>query len=90
MPMTGAIGPLISVAMPRAIAAGSNFSRSIIQQPKTMNAVKLTSMRAVCADPHIISEVAQMNAASGPPILHISQMRKRNAISDGSTNAHIE
>ena len=90
MPITGAIGPLISVAIPNATPAGSSFSCCIIQTPRTIKAVKLTSIRAVCADPHTISDVAQTNAAIGPPIRHTSQIKNKNAMSDGSTNAHIE
>ena len=48
--------------------------------------VKLTSIRAVCADPHMTTDVPQINAATGPPIFHISHSNNANAMSDGSTN----
>ena len=76
--MTGAIGPLINVATasesPAIVKASESFSsktRPSIHAASTMNAVNPTSIRAVCADPQTSNELPQMNAASGPPILHI-------------------
>ena len=92
-----AIGPLIRVATPSAAphqisARDSPLSkkRCICQMPRTMKAVKPRSMRAVCAEPQIISDVAQMYTASGPPIRHISQSRKANPAIDGRTKAQVE
>src|SRR5438046_5430683 len=64
--ITMAIGLLIIVAMPRALAAAIRESRCSIQMPRVMYAVNDTSMRAVCAEPQTSSDVAQTNAASGP------------------------
>jgi hypothetical protein len=52
--------------------------------------VKETSIRAVWAEPHIISDDPQTNAASGPPIFQRSQSSSANAASDGSTNGQME
>src|SRR4051794_16571058 len=88
--MTMAIGPLISVAIPIAIAAVTSESRRSIQTPMVMNRVKATSIRAVCAETQTSIDVAQTNAAIAPPIRPITQIRAANARSDGITNAHVE
>ena len=83
--------------MPRAMADQSSArkssrskKRSSCQTARTMKAVKLTSIRADCAEAQIISDEPQMNAAKGPPIFHISQSRNTKAISDGRTKAQVE
>ncbi len=106
MAITGAIGPLISVAIASARAASSSArkssrakNRAIIQTPRVMKAVKPTSIRAVCADSHTIHDAPHTNgarvAASGSTassrcIFATAHSSSAKPRSDGITNGQSE
>src|SRR5688572_27520777 len=54
------------------------------------SAANATSIRAVCAEPHMSSDVPQTNAASGPPKRYINQSSRPNETSDGMTYGQME